>query len=256
MFNFNIWGQGLAKAFSPVQIVKDIQTLGTWGRVFIPLCCTLMLFLSYQWGSSWWQILMTLSGVFCVVLVAERKMTNYAWGLVNCSLYGLMSYQNGIYGDATLNWLIYIPFQFLGIYGWMSGSDNEGEVISRKLGFMGAIGWLVVFGIATYGLDHILTVVKGKHTIFDATNVVLSLIATVLMYYRYREQWVCWILVNLSGIALWKMNIDTSGEGYSSLAMWVFFLANSIFGLCVWSWATLPIDKQDDIKRRVGRILH
>ena len=38
----------------------------------------------------------------------------------------------------------------------------------------------------------------------DATNVVLSVAATILMAKRYTEQWLCWILVNISGIAMWS----------------------------------------------------
>ena len=44
-----------------------------------------------------------ITGVLCVVLVAKGSIWNYAFGLVNVSLYALISYKASLYGDAALN---------------------------------------------------------------------------------------------------------------------------------------------------------
>lgn len=229
-----IAGKGLSNAFNPINIVRELGTVGLWGRFFIPICSVLMVVLSIQWGSTWWQILSTLSGVVCVVLVAERKITNFAWGLINCSLYGLMSYQSSFYGDATLNWLLYVPFQFLGMYAWTKNAVDDGTVKARSLDIVSILYWASGIMVGIVLVDYILTEVKGSHTFFDASNVVLSIAATILMYRCYSAQWICWILVNISGIMLWWNSIQSTSPDIAGLMMWIFFLANSIYGYIVW----------------------
>lgn len=223
-------------AFNPVNIVKELLTVGTWGRVFIPLCIGLMVYLSTVWGSAWWQILSTCAGVVCVVLVAERKLTNYFWGLINCSLYGLASYQAGMYGDMSLNWVLYVPFQFIGLWMWFKNSEGEPTIDTRKLeGWEQYLALIVVVGLCWYGLYETLVRFGGEHPMYDSLNVVLSIAATILMAYRFVEQWYAWILVNFSGIALWTSAfLQNKGDGIPMLMMWVFFLANSIYGAICW----------------------
>jgi nicotinamide mononucleotide transporter len=117
-------------------------------------------YLSHTWGDPWYGTLSAVSGVICVVLVAEGRISNYAWGLVNCVLYGLVSYQNKFYGDMSLNWFMYVPFQFIGFYIWhksMNLSDDgelEVKVLSPRELLIGAllVCWMTfVLGV---GLDH------------------------------------------------------------------------------------------------------
>ena len=44
-----------------------------------------------------------IAGVCCVVLVAKGSIWNYAFGLVNVSLYAVISYKAALYGEAGLN---------------------------------------------------------------------------------------------------------------------------------------------------------
>lgn len=59
-----------------------------------------------------------IAGVLCVVLVAKGSIWNYAFGLVNVSLYAYISYKSSLYGDAGLNALYYLPMQFIGWWQW------------------------------------------------------------------------------------------------------------------------------------------
>ena len=56
----------------------------------------------------------SVAGVLCVVLVAKGSIWNYLFGIVNVSLYALISYKADLYGDAALNALYYVPMQFIG----------------------------------------------------------------------------------------------------------------------------------------------
>lgn len=58
-----------------------------------------------------------IAGVICVVLVAKGSIWNYAFGIINVSMYAYISYKAALYGDAGLNALYYLPMQFI---GWWS----------------------------------------------------------------------------------------------------------------------------------------
>lgn len=213
----------------------DLVELSTGRKLALAGAMAFMTAMSVMWGSSWWELLSAVSGAVCVFLVADRKISNFAWGLINCSLYGLTSYYNGFYGDMTLNWGLYVPFQFIGLWMWFRHTSTDDGVATRKLPLHHLVKLVLVTGLAILCGKSILEFVNGNHPLFDSANVVLSVVATALMAGRYTEQWGCWILVNLTGIAMWGLNLyHGTGEGIAALSMWLVFLANSCYGY--WSW--------------------
>ena len=79
-----------------------------------------------------------ITGVLCVVLVAKGSIWNYAFGLVNVSLYALISYKAALYGDAALNAFYYLPMQFIGWWQWrkrgaaLSDAESGGNGVQVK----------------------------------------------------------------------------------------------------------------------------
>ncbi len=216
-------------------LYNDIATLPSGRKAYLLAMLATIVGLSIYWGDTWYGMLSAFSGVMCVVLVAEKRLSNFAWGLLNCSLYGFISYQNGFFGDMTLNWAIYIPFQFIGFYLWNRSMQEEIEVTSKSLEWWSILNIAVGTAAAVYIGQLILTYYGGNHPWLDSFNVVLSLVATVLMAKRYAEQWLCQILVNLSGIAMWlSATMSNQGEGVATLIMWSAFLINSIYGYYRW----------------------
>lgn len=82
--------------------------------------------------------LASITGVLCVVLVAKGSIWNYAFGLVNVSLYALISYRASLYGDAGLNAFYYLPMQFIGWWQWrkcgaaVTEAETEGRGVQVK----------------------------------------------------------------------------------------------------------------------------
>lgn len=217
-----------------LQPLQDIKDLSLWGKSFGFVACSIIAYIAIGWGSAWWEILSAVSGVICVVLVAEGKLSNYLWGLVNCTLYGLTSYHNDFYGDMSLNWVIYVPFQFIGFVLWRNALMAKDELPTKSLDLHQALFAFTVL-MAAIGIGTLALIkVGGNNPLTDSTNVCLSLLATLLMALRYKEQWLCWIMVNVSGIGLW---LNTGEGGEAALLMWCAFLTNSIYGY--WKWNKL-----------------
>lgn len=185
-----------------------------------------------------------ITGVLCVVLVAKGSIWNYAFGLVNVSLYAWISYKAALYGDAGLNALYYLPMQFIGWWQWrkrgaaVSETEAAGEgvqVKARRLDLKQrtflALGCFVA--VALVGL--LLTHLSDPQPFKDSATTVLSIVAQALMALAFMEQWALWIITNVISVVMWGVCV-ARGEAHAGVMviMWIFYLLNSINGLRVW----------------------
>lgn len=70
----------------------------------------------------------------------------------------------------------------------------------------------------------------------DATMLVYSLVATVMMVKHYAEQWLYWTAANVMCIYMWVLP-TLDGEGSLPIVvMWTVFTINALYGLYKWYW--------------------
>jgi nicotinamide mononucleotide transporter len=185
-----------------------------------------------------------ITGVLCVVLVAKGSIWNYAFGLVNVSLYAWISYKAALYGDAGLNALYYLPMQFIGWWQWrkrgaaMSESESAGDgvqVKARRLDWSQRV--LLVLGCfaAVTAVGFLLKYLGDPQPFKDSATTVLSVVAQALMALAFMEQWALWIITNVISVIMWSVCV-LRGEAHAEVMviMWVFYLLNSINGFRVW----------------------
>ena len=185
-----------------------------------------------------------ITGVLCVVLVAKGSIWNYAFGLVNVSLYAWISYKAALYGDAGLNALYYLPMQFIGWWQWrkrgaaMSESESAGDGVQVKAS---RLDWsqrvLLVLGCfaAVTAVGFLLKYLGDPQPFKDSATTVLSVVAQALMALAFMEQWALWIITNVISVIMWSVCV-LRGEAHAGVMviMWVFYLLNSINGFRVW----------------------
>jgi nicotinamide mononucleotide transporter len=185
-----------------------------------------------------------ITGVLCVVLVAKGSIWNYAFGLVNVSLYALISYRASLYGDAALNALYYLPMQFIGWWQWRKrgAAVSEAEADSRGVQvkarrFSWAQRTLLALGcvLAVIACAYLLKSVGDPQPLKDSATTVLSIVAQALMALAFMEQWCLWIITNVISVIMWIICVSR-GEAHAGVMviMWFFYLLNSLNGLRVW----------------------
>ena len=185
-----------------------------------------------------------ITGVLCVLLVAKGSIWNYAFGLVNVSLYAWISYKAALYGDAGLNALYYLPMQFIGWWQWrkrgaaMSEGESAGDgvqVKARRLDWSQRV--LLVLGCfaAVTAVGFLLKYLGDPQPFKDSATTVLSVVAQALMALAFMEQWALWIITNVISVIMWGVCV-LRGEAHAEVMviMWVFYLLNSINGFRVW----------------------
>ncbi|WP_078554417.1 nicotinamide riboside transporter PnuC [Bacillus alkalicellulosilyticus] len=197
------------------------------------------IYLFFVWSDSLLGLIASISGMFCVVLVAKGKISNYYFGIVQTATYAYIAYGYGLYGETMLNALFYFPVQFIGIYLWsqnktvhnVQGEDVRIQRLSKSGWFYTIICVLVLTVVYGYFLKYL----GGNNVWNDSATNVLSVTAQILMLKRFAEQWLLWISVNILSILLWvSALISQGGNDISMIIMWSAFLVNSIYGYVNW----------------------
>ena len=130
-------------------------------------------------------------GVFCVVLCAGGKKSQYYWGFANIIAYIVIAFINRYYGEVMLNALYYLPTQFIGLRVWgrhYDRKDDKVEGLRMNAGHTAVWSLCSIAGVFVYKLN--LDALGGSATLLDSMSTVFSLVANALMVLGYREQWV------------------------------------------------------------------
>ena len=104
------------------------EEISGWKKIevlWLFIACTIITSLSIYWQDTIMGIVSATTGVACVVCTGKGKLSAYIFGLVNCVLYAIISYNANLYGETMLNALYYIPMQFVGFYIWNKHMDKE-----------------------------------------------------------------------------------------------------------------------------------
>lgn len=185
-----------------------------------------------------------ITGVLCVVLVAKGSIWNYAFGLVNVSLYAWISYKAALYGDAGLNALYYLPMQFIGWWQWRrrgaavsdaEAGENGVQVKARRMTPLQRVLLAAVCVVLVVAGGFLLRYLGDPQPFKDSATTILSIIAQALMALAFMEQWALWIITNIISVVMWSVCV-ARGDAHSGVMviMWIFYLLNSLNGLRTW----------------------
>ncbi len=185
---------------------------------------------------SIFDVTVSLSGILCVGLIAIGRREGYLIGLYSSLSYSILAYGNGLFGEVYLNLLFFVPTGIIGYVMWSRHTRQDRTVEMRQLGWTQRFTVAAICIACTVGLGLLLGLNSRQNTPFiDATTNVLSVVATFLMMWRYKEQWLLYILLNIVSIGMWFLRFRAGGEaGDLMILMWSLFLLNALFGY--WRW--------------------
>lgn len=124
----------------------------------------------------------------------------------------------------------------MGYAMWQRHTTWRKTVVMRQLNWPRRAFIAAVCIVFTVGLGLVLGLNPNQNTPFiDATTNVLSVVATFLMMWRYKEQWLSYIMLNVITIIMWIIRVRAGGEsGDMMVLMRSLFLLNALFGYCRW----------------------
>jgi nicotinamide mononucleotide transporter len=165
-----------------------------------------------------------------IILAARRNVWNFPVAIVAVSLYGVVFWQAKLYSMAGLQ-LFFIAMNVYGWLEWKKEKTESGDVRVRYLGIPARFAWIAVSFAAVAGWGTIMQhLVGGPFPYSDAAGAMLSVVAQLLMVWRYVENWAWWIAVNIISVVLFmESGLFVSSGLY--MINWVL----AVYGLIRWS---------------------
>lgn len=175
------------------------------------------------------NFLAAVSGILSVVYCAKGNKVGFLYGLANVALYSILSMDAKYYGEVMLNVLFYIPTNILAWFNWKKNEQASGIVKRKSLTLKQDAAIVGGVAVATVAYHFLLVYLGGANTMLDGMSTVLSIVATVLMWRRYAEQWVCWFIVDAVTVVMWALQSNVT-----MTVMWAAYLVNAVYGYIVW----------------------
>ena len=200
-------------------------------------------------GQTLWLLVTafgSLMGVLATVCSANGWIITFLFGFLDVSIYGISCWMNwrsggsGL-GNALLHFLYLVPMQLVGFLQWRRrGAKGESQVQARRLSPAMRWGWLGISVAATVVLYVIIlqfdrSAAQGflrVAVLLDVVPLVCNIIGQFLMSTAYMEQWIFWMVVNITSIGLWITSDQSFAPVY--IVKYSFYLINSINGLRIW----------------------
>lgn len=174
------------------------------------------------------------TGIFYTLLAGKGKISCYGFGIVNSFLYGLVSFEERLYGEVMLNWGWYFPMMFAGIFFWGKNLDSQKIIKKTTLSpkergvyYSCSAAAIIVYSVFLYYLN-------DSQPITDSITTILSVTAMILTVRRCADQWILWTIVNVVSILMWFRAFRLDGESVAILFMWIVALANGIIFYFQW----------------------
>ena len=171
-------------------------------------------------------------GVLCIFFCAKANISNFLFATVNTIVYAIYLVYWHIWGTAALEIFFYIPMNFISWYMWVKHRD---AVVSQKTKarrlkiWQNALCTVIVVGAAC--IYHIVLVrLGGEVAWFDAFTLSIGIVATVLELFRYREQYVWWIITDIVSVGMYIAHFDAVYLTKRSI-----YLIMAVIGLINWA---------------------
>lgn len=181
--------------------------------------------------------LYTSSYLVTALLMAKGKVECYLVGFVSIFFYGIVSYNQGYYGELLITAFLTFPIMIIGIRSWLKHQDEKDDVVminslSRPEIVISFASQLLLFWLYYF----ILKFFNTDLLIISSLSVVTSVLASYFEARRSELSLYCYVANDFVIITLWIIPIiggDT--ELVPVLVGPLLLLVNDIYGSINWS---------------------
>jgi len=183
---------------------------------------------------AWLAVLNFISavcGAFCIFLCAKADISNFAFGIVNTVVYIVYLAYWRIYGTLLLEVLVYFPVNIISWVKWAQHRSDKNRLLTKakKLTVRQNVIVAAVIGLAAVAYHAILVAIGGTVPWLDAFTLSIGLVAVFLEMFRYREQYVWWIITDVIAVAMYIVHFDGV-----YLTKKIVYLIMAVIGLVNW----------------------
>ena len=171
-------------------------------------------------------------GVICIFFTAKANISNFIFAMVNTIVYAIYLVYWHIWGTAALEILFYIPMNIISWVFWAKHRDAEltQKTMAKRLTLNQNLLCTIIVVVSGVICHEILVRVGGEVAWFDAFTLSIGIIATILELFRYREQYVWWIIIDIVTVGMYIVHFDSVYLTKRSI-----YLIMAVIGLVNWA---------------------
>lgn len=180
--------------------------------------------------------LYTITYLTTAILMSKGKVESYFVGFFSVFFYGIVSYNQGYYGELLITIFLTFPIMIIGIISWLRHQDKEDDVViintlSKKeiilvIGSQLFLFWVYYFLLKMFNTDLL---------ILSSCSIVTSVLASYFEARRSELSLFCYIANDLILITLWIIPIIKGNTTLISVLVGpILLLINDIYGSYNW----------------------
>ena len=171
-------------------------------------------------------------GIMCIFFCAKANISNFIFAVINTFVYAIFLWYHKIYGTFALEVLFYQPVNFISWYIWSKHRDEKliEKTKAKKLILLQNIICALVITIGGILYHSVLVKLGGTVAWLDAFTLSIGIIAVILEMFRYKEQYIWWIITDIIAVAMYIIHFDLVYLTKKSI-----YLIMAIIGIINWT---------------------
>lgn len=172
-------------------------------------------------------------GLVQVTLMLKGSWTAELLALIECFVSCFIYWTNGLFGTIIFSIIVYIPLGIYNVFSWKKSQNADGVVkinkFSKKMSIMVIAGIIFSTAVITTLLSFIPT---QNYSVLDALTNMLNIAGVVLIGFRFKEGWYCWIVCNVVECVTWILMIVAGApNSIMMLIICLVYIVLDVFGI-------------------------
>lgn len=203
-------------------------------RMFTLLFTAIIIAVQVITDSTFISMACAILGIFYVTLVRKGHRFAMYFGITQCTIYAIISFNSKIYGDFLLN-TFNACMMIYGATQWKKNSTNN-KVTVRDLDDRLTRVTIATFITVYVGMCVLLDTVGGFNPLLDALTSTLSMMGMILTVNGFRQCWIFWNLTNATSMILWLSAYLLQHNPNAPIMVTLFacYLVNSVYATYQW----------------------
>lgn len=237
---YQIYGISAARANLVRQAYNESKFKFWWYFVFIiaGIVCLFTI------DGSWLNVIELFVCMIAIDLIGRANIWGQGVQIIECLLYGYISFTNGLYGEVFKSVVINLALAIFAIVSWsknMKQGSTSKELTVKKLSVKGWIisgGSFVVIGVTSY---FVLGAFNTTALVLSAITLAISIVSKTLNALCFKESWFLTILQACINLCLWcNVLILSATSGAVDLTnlpilfVYLAILTNAIYSFILW----------------------
>ena len=180
--------------------------------------------------------LYTITYLKTAILMSKGKVESYFIGIISVFFYGIVSYNQGYYGELLITIFLTFPMMIIGIVSWLKHQDKDEDVViisslSKKEIVFAFSSQLILFWVYYF----LLKAFNTDLLMISSLSIVTSVLATYFEARRSELSLFCYVANDLILITLWMIPIINGVTSLISVLIGpMLLLVNDIYGSYNW----------------------